>query len=72
MKGRSEKLYDPCHVFLIYISVTQYPSKTDTESQCVERSIPLLRHYGVLFKGQSYLCFSIMSIRTKFSDLRVL
>ena len=78
MKGRSEKLYDPgvldmhfCHAislcdkyFLIVLKV----------------QIPLSSHYGVLFPGQSHLCFPSMSIKTmrpylpsvvhfKFSDL---
>ena len=60
------------HVVLMCISVTQ--------NSCVTNIFPLCCHYGVLFTGQSHLCFPSMSIKTmrhylpsvvhfKFSDL---
>ena len=77
MKGKSEKLYDPssldvhfCHA--ISLCDKHFPIVLKVQ-------ILLSRHYGVLFPGQSHLCFPSMSIKTmrhylssvhfKFSDL---
>ena len=67
------------HVLLMCISVTQNPCVTNI-LPLLKVQIPPSRHYGVLFPGQSHLCFPSMSIKTmrrylssvvhfKFSDL---
>ena len=63
MKGRSENLYDQssldvhfCHE--ISLCDKHFPIVLKVQ-------IPLSRHYGVLFPGQSHLCFLSMSIKTK-------
>jgi len=66
MKGRSEKVF--MNVFLIFVSVTQYHAIFLILSKSQDH---LSRHYGVLFPGHSYLCFSIMSIKTMRSYLHI-
>ena len=78
MKERSEKLYDPCSLDVHFCHAK---SLCDKHFPIVLKvQIPPSRHYGVLFPGQSHLCFPSMSIKTmrhylssvvhfKFSDL---
>ena len=78
MKGRSEKLYDPCSLDVHFCHAKFLCDKHFPIVLKVQ--IPPSRHYGVLFTGQSHLCFPSMSIKTmrhylsfvvhfKFSDL---
>jgi len=62
MKERSEKLFDPC---ILDVHFCQAISLCDKHFLIVLKvQIPLSRHYGVLFLGQSHLSFPSMSIKT--------